>query len=259
MSLFNPVLWDMAQDSVYGTPPVKGAMVPAPAADPSGAGGGAPPAGGDSMAAGGGAPAPAPAAPPMPADPGAMANQMAMQAAQGMGPAAMPAGKAGGKKAEQQLIDTKLWIIQYLLVQVAQKLDIQLPPSVVIGPPPDPMAMQTAQADSASGAAPGAPMPSDPNAMAAGGAAPGGAPAPAPGGDPTKMAAWLAAALADPDEAPAREAKQAIDAMFRAVGGDGASATAVRNGDPTRRTAPDRLDQLQALTVRARALEAFYV
>lgn len=85
-------------------------------------------------------------------------------------------GKAGGKKAEQQIIDTKLWIIQYMLVQIAQALNVKLPPSVVIGPPPDPMAMQSAQQDQQLAQGAGAPMPGDPSQM-------GGAP---PTGDPSQ-------------------------------------------------------------------------
>jgi hypothetical protein len=104
----------------------------------------------------------------------------------GMDPAMMQAmqqmamggagGKGGGKKAEQQLLDTKLWINQYLLVLICQKMGINLPPAVVIGPPPDPMAMASAQQDQQMAQGAGAPMPGDQGA--AGGA--GGNPAPIP-------------------------------------------------------------------------------
>lgn len=138
----------------------------------------------DPMAGGGMAP-PAPAAPP-PADPmaggGAPAVdpaiqqqvQMAMQQAGG-GMAGGPAGKGGGKKAEQQLLDTKLWIIQYILVQLAEQAGLKLPPSVLIGPPPDPMAMAQAQTEAQTPMAPGAPaQQGDPMAAAGGAGGAGG-------------------------------------------------------------------------------------
>lgn len=87
-------------------------------------------------------------------------------------------GAATGKRAEQQLLDSKLWVIQYILCMIAEQVGLKLPPSVMIGPPPDPMALAAAQQDSAMGSA------------TAGGGAMGQAPAPAPPPAP-------------PDQAPA--------------------------------------------------------
>ncbi len=143
--------------------------------------------GGDPTGGMGGAPPPDPsmggAASPTTGGGGDQATQIAQQVMAMMGTqggAGGPGGKGGGKKAEQQIVDTKLWIIQYLLVQLCQKEGITLPPSVVIGPPPDPMAMQAAQTDQQGATGAGAPMPGDPNA----GMAPqgGGAPAQDPNG-----------------------------------------------------------------------------
>lgn len=108
----------------------------------------------------GGAP---PAAAPPPAAPGGGADPATLQAVQQVLGQGGAGGKGGGKKAETQLLDTKLWTIQYLLVQLCEQAGIKLPPSVVIGPPPDPMAMAAAQQDQqiAQGAA--GPM-QDPNA-----------------------------------------------------------------------------------------------
>jgi hypothetical protein len=136
----------------------------APPPDPAAGGMGGDPMGGDPSQ--GGAPPPDPAAgggaPPQIDPATAQAIQMAVQQAMG---GAGGKGPGGGKKAEQQLLDTKLWILQYIVVMIAQHLKLQLPPSVVIGPPPDPMAMQAAQQDQQSASGAGAPAP-DPSAGA---------------------------------------------------------------------------------------------
>jgi hypothetical protein len=176
---FNPELFEQAYRVVHDQiAREKRAIVPAGAADPN--------------AQGGGAPAPAPGGPAAMADPAAagpppgaaqggdmvgqvvqqVMQQMQMQGGGPMG-AGGPAGMLGkgGKKAEQQMIDTKLWQILYVLCQLAETMGVQIPPSIVVGPPPDPMAMQAVQQDHQSFQA-GAPAGADP--AAAGGAAPQG-------------------------------------------------------------------------------------
>ena len=163
----NPALLALARRTVEKT-----ALVPAgaPGADPSGGAGGAAPMdpsggmGGMAMDPSAAAPAPAadPAAAPAPADPGAAggggghglldpAIQAAIQQAiqQQLGAGGAGAGGKGGKKLEQQIIDTKLWTIQYMLAMIADTLGVKLPPSLVVGPPPDAGSMQAAQADAA--------------------------------------------------------------------------------------------------------------
>lgn len=139
-----------------------------------GAPGGAPPMPDPmAMAAGGGggaAPGGAPAPPPGPLDPATLAQlTQAVQGAGGGGAGAGPGGKVGGKKAEQQLLDTKLWTIQFLLVKICESMNIQVPPSIVIGPPPDQSMMQQAQQEQAAPGGGGATM-QGPNDMGGGGA-----------------------------------------------------------------------------------------
>jgi hypothetical protein len=97
------------------------------------------------MAAGGGG---APPPPGGPLDPATLAQITQAVHGSGGGPGG-PHGKGGGKKAEQQLLDTKLWTIQFLLVKICENLQIQVPPSIVVGPPPDQMMMQQAQQEQA--------------------------------------------------------------------------------------------------------------
>jgi hypothetical protein len=72
-------------------------------------------------------------------------------------------------------LDAKLWAILYVVGQIAEKGGITLPPSVLIGPPPDPMAMQAAQQElgQQQGGPSAATAPPDPSMG-------GGAPAAAP-------------------------------------------------------------------------------
>jgi hypothetical protein len=146
-----------------------------PGMDPAaGGGGGAPPMPDPMAAAGGGGGAPPP--PPGPMDPATLAQ--VTQAVQGAGAAGQPPGKGGGKKAEQQLLDTKLWTIQFLLVKICESMNIQVPPSIVVGPPPDQTMMQQAQQEQAQPGGGGATMPGDQGAGAAAGA--GAPPGPGP-------------------------------------------------------------------------------
>lgn len=193
MPLINPHLravahWRVAggEGGVFDGDLEKVAQPPDMQASPGGGGGmggGAPPAQmPDPMAmagaGGGGAPPP----PPGPLDPASLAQ--ITQAVQGTGAAGGPGGKGGGKKAEQQLLDTKLWTIQYLLVKLCEASNVQVPPSIVVGPPPDQMMMQQAQQEQAMPGGGGATM-QDPNAAAGGGgAAPGGGGAPPAGPAP---------------------------------------------------------------------------
>ena len=171
--------------------------------DMAGGGGGAPPMP-DPMAGGGGAPpmgGGAPPPPPGPLDPATLAQitQAIGGAGGAMGAGAGPNGKVGGKKAEQQLLDTKLWTIQFLLVKVCEALNVQVPPSIVVGPPPEQGMMQQAQQEQAAPAGGGTTMQGpDAGAGGGGGAPPGPGPIPpmdasqgpiggAPGGGGTKM------------------------------------------------------------------------
>jgi hypothetical protein len=160
----------------------------------------------DALAAGG-PPGGGGGAPPPPAGPldPAMLAQLT-QAVQGMGggagggPGGMMGGKAGGKKAEQQLLDTKLWTIQFLLVKICEALNIQVPPSIVVGPPPDQMMMQQAQQEQAAPAGGGSTMPGPGGAGGGPGAIPpldasqgpiGGVPGGAGGGGVGKAASAI--------------------------------------------------------------------
>jgi hypothetical protein len=148
-----------------GAPPM-----PDPAAMAAGGGGGAAPMGG------------APAPPPGPLDPATLAQ--ITQAIGGAGGGMNgPGGKGGGKKAEQQLLDTKLWTIQFLLVKICESMNIQVPPSIVVGPPPDQTMMQQAQQEQAAPGGGGATM-QGPNDMGGGGAVGAGGAPPPPGPGP---------------------------------------------------------------------------
>jgi hypothetical protein len=98
----------------------------------------------------------------------------AVHAAGGGGEGGMH-GKGGGKKAEQQLLDTKLWTIQFLLVKLCEAMNVQVPPSIVVGPPPDQGMMQQAQQEQAQAGGGGANI----QGAEAGGAGGGGGGAPA--------------------------------------------------------------------------------
>jgi hypothetical protein len=184
--LLNPHLravarWRVNSDVLDGSEFEKTAQPPG--MDPGAGGGGAPPMPDPAaMAAGGGGGAApmggAPPPPPGPLDPATLAQ--ITQAIGGAGGGQMgPGGKGGGKKAEQQLLDTKLWTIQFLLVKICESMNIQVPPSIVVGPPPDPMMQQQAQQEQAAPGGGGATM-QGPNDMGGGGAPGGGAP-PGPG------------------------------------------------------------------------------
>jgi hypothetical protein len=72
---------------------------------------------------------------------GQQVSQMLQQAGGGAG------GKGGGKKAEQQMLSAQIRNLTYLVAQIAQKLDVQVPPTMLVGPPNDPMIDQQAQQD----------------------------------------------------------------------------------------------------------------
>lgn len=128
----------------------KGAVALASGMDPAamGGGGGAPPM--DPAAMGGAPPMDpaamggAPPAQPPPMDPAMQAQQM-MAAGGGAG-----AGKAGGKKIEQQVLDTKLYNLTYMVARLCEQAKIPIPPSMLVGPPPDPAAQTMVQQDMAS-------------------------------------------------------------------------------------------------------------
>lgn len=184
----NDVLLKLAEavvrERVAGDNLEKVAIIPA-GADPSGGmGGGGAPGGAPPAAPGGGAPPPAaPMAGGAAPDPSGgaldpaimMAIQQAVQQMGGGMAGGAAGGKAGGKKAEQQITDTKLWTILHIVVKIAENLGIQLDPGVVVGPPPDPMAMSAAQQDMSGAMGTAAPM-QDPSQAQAGGAPGGGMP-----------------------------------------------------------------------------------
>lgn len=165
-------------DPSAGAAPPPGGAAPAPAPAPA-------PPGGDPAATAGGPP-------PGPIDP-AMLTQItqAIQMATGGGGAGGAGGKGGGKKAEQQILSSQMRILTHLVVQIAQKMDIQVDPALLVGPPGDPsvesQAMQemtqTPAVPTVGGGDPAAGMGAPP---------PGGMGAPPPGdmggGMPPKMA-----------------------------------------------------------------------
>jgi len=140
-------------------------------------GGGAPPGGG------------APIDPAM-----QMAIQQAVQQAVGGAGGGMAGGKpgaGGGKKAEQAMLDTKLWQIIKMLATMMTHQGIPVPPDIVVGAPPDPAMLQMANQDNAQSSVPGGG--GDPSMGGGGG---GGIPPidpmqadPAMGGGAPKMAA----------------------------------------------------------------------
>lgn len=183
----NRALLQMAQQALLeksaivpgAMPP--GANMPAaggtPPADPMAAAGAMPPGAGMPAApamAGAGMPADpamAGAAPPGGDVPATMAD-VAMLIQQAM--ANPTAGGKGGKKQEQVMLDTKLWIIIEMLTTLFSHMGVPLPPHLVTGQPPDPALLQQAQGElgGASGGM-GAPAPSDPAQAAAAPAATG--------------------------------------------------------------------------------------
>lgn len=184
-----------AGDPSQGAPPqdpsAGGGAPPAPAPDP--AMGGAPPAGGG--------------------DPTQQIVQQILQQLQAGGGAGGAGKPGGGKKAEQQLLDIKLWTIQYLLVELCKAQGVKVDPSIVVGPPPDPMMMQQAQQEQAAPAGGGANV-QDPSAM--GGGAPGGDPSMGGGAPPAGPAPVQPM---DPSQGPIGKAANAFD-----IGGEFANA-----------------------------------
>lgn len=125
----------------FAPPEAAGAMPPPdpaaggmPPGAPTGAPAAPPPAAGMAPPAAGAAPPPAPGMPPpapgMPGDPAAAAAAMKP------------------KKVDPAVIDAKLWQITKLLVTMCNHMDIKVPADIILGPPPDPMAMQQAVASS---------------------------------------------------------------------------------------------------------------
>jgi hypothetical protein len=139
---------------------------------------------------GGGAPPMGGAAAPPPPDPmgggpqqGPLDPAAVQQIAMAVGGGAGGAGKPGGKPPKEQIMSAQMYNLTFLVVQMAQKMGITVPPQMLLGPPPDPGISSMAQQDL--GAATSAPnLAQDPNAQGGapggGGGAPGGAP-PGPG------------------------------------------------------------------------------
>jgi hypothetical protein len=95
-------------------------------------------------------------------------------------PAAAAGAKPATKKVDPQIIDTKLWQIMRMVVELMNKFEIPIPADVAMGPPPDPAAMQQANAQQV-GAMPAAVTGQD---GGQGGGQPGAAPDPAAAGIP---------------------------------------------------------------------------
>lgn len=185
MTSLNPAILKLARDvaSRRALTSYKQALVPAGAAmggAPPGAGpdpsmGGPPPGAGPDPSMGGTPPPDPSAGGAAPMDPQIqqIANLVIQSLqSQGGGAGGAAGGKGGGKKAEQQMLDVKLWQILNLLVQMAQAQGLKVDPSIAVGPAPDPAMMQQAQQEMS--------IPGGGGASAQPAVPPGGAPAPDP-------------------------------------------------------------------------------
>lgn len=209
MNLVNPLLLQAAMEKTAVVPMPGGQPPPAPPMQ-----GGAPM---DPMAMA--MPQMPPGAPPMPGAPPAA-------------PGAAPGAPAGGsKKIDPQILYTMIWQLLKLNVTIANHQGITIPPDILLGMPPDPMAQQATQ-QLVSG------MDASAAAGAAGTAAPGGMP---PGGDPA--AAGGMPPGGDPAAMP-KAADDSISSLGRTFARQAEFNSAINYGNSLPHNESQELDQL---------------